>query len=646
MKTQFYSRSGILLGAFALALLAGCTTKPPVGVKQVSPAAAYRQVDANALTGTPSDSTVVVLHRFLLTKEFKSNPRRALASLHERACKDNNQEILFALAELNYLTGQKLSANTVTSSPRCGTNGPCSDDARPYYLASTVYAYLYLMGSGEAPIDPFDRRFHVVCDLYNRALGRALATGDGIALNLSTGVRPLPDGSLPVQFDSSHFRWPVAWIDKFLSADHFTVRGLSERYRNSGLGAPLILVPNARLVRANLPKYMAASAGRLKAPATAFLRLHGNLCDVGTEKFYGSLELYSLSDDPQTEVNGRKIPLEIDFTAALASSLQQSLVWKVDYKQLLSGQQRIPTGAYLLQPYQPGKIPVVFVHGTASNPAYWAEMFNTLLADPAIRERYQFIFFIYNTGNPVLYSASLLRDSIANLAKEVDPEFKDASLRQMIVIGHSQGGLLTKLIASSSGDRFWRVVSDKPFEEVNLPKDQRQLLHDALFFEPSPYVKRLVFVATPHRGSYKVGSLVDRLARLLIALPQSVSSIGRNLLPGAKQSVLPQLRKGMPTSIANMRPSSPFVKAYGDIKLAPAVKAHSIIAVRGSGPPEKGNDGVVAYTSAHIEGVKSEFVVRSPHSCQQNPQTIEEIRRILHEHTDSLSTREKTTAER
>jgi len=52
----------------------------------------------------------------------------------------------------------------------------------------------------------------------------------------------------------------------------------------------------------------------------------------------------------------------------------------------------------------------------------------------------------------------------------------------------------------------------------------------------------------------------------------------------------------------------------------------------GTGPPQGKNDGVVAYDSVHIDGVASELVVDSPHSCQSNPHTIEEVRRILLEH--------------
>jgi len=259
-------------------------------------------------------------------------------------------------------------------------------------------------------------------------------------------------------------------------------------------------------------------------------------------------------------------------------------------------------------------------------------MFNTLMTDPAIRTRYQFWFFVYNTGNPIAYSASLLRDSLDNLVKELDPGQKDQALREMVVIGHSQGGLLTRMLASPSGDRFWRNVSDKPFDQFKMAEPQRELLRRAMFFESSPYVRRVVYVSTPHGGSYQIKGWFENLARRFIELPGNLTTMGRELIQPGDTSLPPQMRKGMPNSIVNMRPGSPFAGALGDLKLPPNVKSHSIISVKGDGPAEQGNDGVVAYKSAHLDSVESEFVVRSGHSCQNKPATIEEVRRILNLH--------------
>ena len=89
----------------------------------------------------------------------------------------------------------------------------------------------------------------------------------------------------------------------------------------------------------------------------------------------------------------------------------------------------------------------------------------------------------------------------------------------------------------------------------------------------------------------------------------------------------------VPSAVDNMSPRHHFIRALQEIPVAPSITAHSIIAVEGDGPVEEGDDGVVAYSSAHIDGVESELVVQpSSHSTQGNPRTIEEVRRILRLH--------------
>src|SRR5262249_18313020 len=147
------------------------------------------------------------------------------------------------------------------------------------------------------------------------------------------------------------------------------------------------------------------------------------------------------------------------------------------------------------QPYRRGKIPVVFVHGTASSVFRWADMANDLLSDPRIRHRYQFWFFTYDSGNPIAYSAYWLRKLLTEQVRRFEANAPDPALHQMVVIGHSQGGLLTKMTAIDSGDRFWKNASSKRFEEVKLSPKSRQLLQDAIFVKPLPFVKRVIFIS-------------------------------------------------------------------------------------------------------------------------------------------------------
>jgi hypothetical protein len=263
-------------------------------------------------------------------------------------------------------------------------------------------------------------------------------------------------------------------------------------------------------------------------------------------------------------------------------------------------------------------------------------MVNDLSNEPEIRRHFQIWAFTYDTGNPILYSAMQLREALTGVVQELDPAGTDACLRQMVVVGHSQGGLLTKLTAVESGDRFWRNASDRPFDEVKMSPPVRDLLRRAVFLSPLPFVQRLVFISTPHHGSFRAKSLVRRLVRRLVRLPGDVVALGSDIVVDNPNSEIAGHLRHMPTSIDNMAPDSPFDQALTSLPISPGVVAHSIVSVKGDGPYQTGNDGVVEYRSAHIDGVESEFIVRSPHSCQANPHTIEEVRRILLEHASRV----------
>ena len=224
----------------------------------------------------------------------------------------------------------------------------------------------------------------------------------------------------------------------------------------------------------------------------------------------------------------------------------------------------------------------------------------------------------------------LLCRALGNIVKELDPDGKDAQLRQMVVIGHSQGGLLTKLMAIKSGNRFWEVVTSTSFEEVEMPPETRQRLREAEFFDPVITVKRVIFIATPHRGSYQATGWVLNIINRLVRLPGTLVSQLQGLLAQPAFAHLNITR--LPNAVENMSPGHPFLRALNDLAIDPGITAHSIIAVLGDGPVTGKTDGVVAYESAHIDGVESEKIVRSGHSTQGHPETIEEVRRILREH--------------
>jgi hypothetical protein len=205
----------------------------------------------------------------------------------------------------------------------------------------------------------------------------------------------------------------------------------------------------------------------------------------------------------------------------------------------------------------------------------------------------------------------------------------------MVVIGHSQGGLLTKMTAIDSGNNLWPFKV--PPDQLELDAEDRELLTKSLLIKPLPFVRRVVFIATPHRGSYQALGLLGNLASWLVNMPGRFTRLSLQVLTLQTKGLLLNPMSGVPTSIDNMNPNNRFIRALSEIPVADRVTAHSIVGVEGSGPPAEGGDGVVKYSSAHIDGVASEKIVRSAHSMQGNPETIQEVKRILMEHAKAFA---------
>jgi pimeloyl-ACP methyl ester carboxylesterase len=293
-----------------------------------------------------------------------------------------------------------------------------------------------------------------------------------------------------------------------------------------------------------------------------------------------------------------------------------------------------PTGLSLLSPYTRGKVPVVFIHGLWSNPAAWQRMIATLEADPVIKNRYQFWTFGYSTGDPIPYSAHLLRRNLDEVRRKLDPDHSDAAFDRMVIVGHSMGGLLTKMMAVDAGDHLWRAVSERPFGELQGDKEDLDLFRDGLLFAARPEVRRVVYIATPHRGSHLDRGPLQHVGTRLVRIPDPLREAHHRLVARNGPTFFrDHFRKGVPSSIEELEWGSPILTGLAGLSSAPALKVHSIIAVRSGSPPGDPTDGLVSYTSAHVEKVASEKVVATGHLCQDHPEVIAEVRRILAEHS-------------
>jgi pimeloyl-ACP methyl ester carboxylesterase len=635
----------------SLALTSGCS-----GVA-VRPVTKFDQLGAAwkaSIAGKElSPRTLQTLRRFDLETVYHRRSEQAFIQLQSLAGRDPQPDTVFALAEMAYLLGRRAEGQD------CAT-------ACCYYYLCSGYAYHFLFDfpslsgvegvavSNAASMDlpvtsAYDPRFRLACDLYNGGLANLIRAAQKVGrLDPRQELRlPGPDGKgLILSVVQIGFLWQPEEFGPLLFCNDFEVVGLENHYRTYGLGVPLM---GTRAAASNAAPGHAFYPREVCFPVTAFFRFEGTLADLGARRA-GWLELYNPLARQNVTVQGRPVPLETDLTTPLAYFLDRTDLEGIEYLGFLNADKvQKRSGIYLFEPYQAGKIPVLMVHGLLSSPLTWTPMFNDLRADPVLRDRYQFWFYLYPTSQPYLDTAANLRDALDRLRAELDPEHHDSALDHLVCVGHSMGGLVSKLLTVDSGDDFRCLVSARPFADLPLQPTVREELQRVFYFQRRPAVERVVFLGTPHHGSKLSPSSAGRLLNRVAGLPKEFLQATGDLVQvnatlglagngGSKEPL---------TSIELLEPGAPALELLAARSKPPGVHYHSIIGNAAGNDTLRTvakifsktsgrTDGVVPYESAHLDGVDSELVVEADHThVHQHPLAVLEVRRILLEHLRS-----------
>jgi hypothetical protein len=256
-----------------------------------------------------------------------------------------------------------------------------------------------------------------------------------------------------------------------------------------------------------------------------------------------------------------------------------------------------------------------------------------LEADPALRRRYQFWMFSYASGDSIPFSAHLLRQSLRRARRVFDPDGTDAAFDRMVVVGHSLGGILAKMMVQTSGSRLWQTVCARPVDQIGGPLEDRRLLQEAFCYEPVPEVRRVVFITTPHRGSPLASGPLRGLGTRLCGRPNRFLQALRTALANNEpDQFTPDVLDELPTSAGELATGHRLLMGLCDLGIDSSVRSHSIIADLRDPPGPDATDGIVPYWSSHLDGVASELLVRGLHICLDHPAVIREVRRILVEH--------------
>ncbi|MFN7288951.1 MAG: esterase/lipase family protein [Pirellula sp.] len=606
--------------------------------------ALMRPIPSNPLTETlqlasksgpqVTSRTMTLLRNYALADLSQKDPTECLTRLQEIAIDEKGAEKIYATSELAYTIGKREET--------AGRSGVALD----LYNIAVTNAYLYLFCPDlDVSRNPYDPQFRGACDLYNvslEAMLRLMSTqGEfrpGRVYRINTAKQ---DYDVNVVARGA---WKDADFDQLEFCSDYQVQGLEANNVTYGVGVSLIAVRKPHSGVSPTERYYPEG---LSFPVTALLRVtnptvHG--AGGSNHRYPCVLELYDPLDATDINLNSRLVPLQTDLSTPLAYFLDNPKFREQTNSTLgLLDPSRTDKlrGIYMLEPFDPNRIPVLMVHGLWSSPMTWMPMFNDLRSFDELRKNYQFWFYQYPTGQPFWVSATQLRSDLNQMKQTLDPDGRYPVMDNIVMVGHSMGGLLSRMQTIESGNEFWSALSDKPFEELKGDEAEIQRLQAVMFFKPNPSVKRVVTIGTPHRGSEYANDTTRWLGKKIIKLPSTITDIANSVVRQNPGLFFSTELLTTNTSIDSLSPESPIFPPMLRAPRAPWVHYHNIIGVVSKsswfGEPIP-SDGLVTVESAMMPDVESEIMVESKHQdIHRQPRAILEVRRILVNHLRELS---------
>jgi pimeloyl-ACP methyl ester carboxylesterase len=538
------------------------------------------------------------------------------------------------------------------------------DGTEPAEEIAVAIAEVALNGAPEQP-DPVRAGLYLtaVAEVFSKALDQAAAKGasefaDGSLTERGLYVRALeglvdalqdsqseafdgksvtiagPLAEYRLHWESRADGWkPTTY--KYIGASSVKRKKKDVAGLRSGLGAPIVAVR-----RGDLPEEPVIE-GRLFPiyeyyyALTAVLDLES--ADPGTPR-PANLIFVDPRQIETFDLGGVEYPLAIDLGSQFLVLERETDIAFGKGGTLRSGKHISQIGLYAPAPLRTDKIPIVLVHGLLAGPTGWFDVFEALSLDPEIRQRFQGLAFAYPTGLPFPYSARFLREALVETMERLDPEGANPLLQQTVIVAHSMGGLLTRLMLGDSGLVMWNSAFSVSPEEIDLEPEDLEFVKASVIFESLPFITRAVFMSVPHRGSKLAANSVGKIGASFVPLPKDLQALGERILLSAGDDLVGDgaERGKLPDGVQTLQPESNLILALDQIEIDRRVTYHSIIGDQGKGDTPESTDGIVAYWSSHLEGAASETIVPSGHGTYRDPEGIAELQRILHEHLDSV----------
>ncbi len=500
-------------------------------------------------------------------------------------------------------------------------------DAAGHYLKVAADAHILLTSGSHKSGSEAEK---ALVKVHNTALARFVELWAHDPRRLEPGPYHLSSEGENFEIDLSKTSYyHKGYFDRYIPAQAIEEDGMVRNTRD-GFGAPTVGIRDQQPERAEEMRYFPKRG--LHTPVTVTMdSVLRPAEEGGVTKVVFSLRNPMLEDS--VSFAGRKLPLAADYTAPIAVVMKGRNQSAFGLEGFFKAEERLKlSGIYLMEPYDPKRIPVLLIHGLVSSPFIWRDIISDMMADPELSKRYQFMVFGYPSSLPLIESSALLRDNLAAFRAKYDPSGSHPLSRNMIVAGHSMGGMLTHTLVADIGDNLWKQFSDTPLDQIPVEEKEREDLRKLVDFDPDPAVRRVVYFSAPHRGAKMAEKDIAGMLSKLAKLPSSVIQDTSELLdPRIDENLKVPIKKKY-TSRESLEPGAPMVAAMDVSPYKPGVIYHSVIGDRGKGDTPNSSDGVVEYWSSHQAGAASELIVPSGHSSYEHPLAVAEFRRILHLH--------------
>lgn len=462
--------------------------------------------------------------------------------------------------------------------------------------------------------------------IYNHAVGQVLD------LSISKGW------TYPRQYETTHNTYQldfdttltplasVKHIDDIIPVDCTLRDGLHSETSQPGVGAAVVATHGKSGEKQN--PFVPSLGGSFNLSAVIKFSNDGKAL----------VKLYDPTVQHLVDFWGKQEPITINLSASTYVSLKTksasgdaSKLMGVFRPMKYSGRM----GLHLEAPFDPNKTPLILVHGLVSSPDTWADPVNDLMSDPIIRKNFQAYMYYYPTGFPVRMTAAKLKEDLLALQQYTRMHSQPEHANNMVIIGHSMGGLLTSMMVRDISEDSWSDVSSTPIENLRTSEPIKEDLVTLFNRDQAQCLTRAVFIATPHRGSNKANTWYGSFIATLIKIPTELVNLD---IAGATRTMT-DLGKSVfnsespLNSMRTLREGNPVLEYIAKRPIPDRIPYHSIMGDQGEpGDKQLSSDGVVPYTSSHLDGAESELLVPSGHGAHRDPAAVKELNRILHKH--------------